>query len=91
MNFVLTTGSVGGGCCRGNSQLVDVVIFDVDAEVVLLEQRGHTQLQLADVLLHLVVIHAWQQAANQNTAVVIHLWQHAANQNGAGATGVSPG
>lgn len=38
---------------------MDVVIFDVDVEAVLLQQAVHTQLQFADVFLHLVVIHSW--------------------------------
>lgn len=40
-----------------DSQLMDVVIFDVDVEVVLLQEAVHTGLELADVLLHLVVVH----------------------------------
>lgn len=40
---------------------MDVVIFYVDIEVVLLQQAVHTQLQLADVFLHLVVIHSFHK------------------------------
>lgn len=40
-------------------QLVDVVVFDVDVKVVLLQQAVHTGLQPADVLLHLVIVHSW--------------------------------
>lgn len=43
---------------RTHSQLVDVIVFDDDVEVVLLQQAGDTQLQLADVLLHLVVVNS---------------------------------
>lgn len=37
-------------------QLVNVIVFDVDIEAVLLQQTVHTELQSADVLLHLVVV-----------------------------------
>ena len=40
-------------------QLMDVIIFDVDVEAVLLQQAVHTELQFADVILHLVVINSW--------------------------------
>lgn len=38
---------------------MDVIVLDVDIEVVLLQEAVHTELQLADVLLHLVVINPW--------------------------------
>lgn len=44
---------------RHDLQLMDVVIFDIDVKVVLLQEAVHTGLQPADVLFHLVVIHSW--------------------------------
>ena len=38
---------------------MDVIVFDIDVEAVLLQQVVHTELQLADVVLHLVVINSW--------------------------------
>lgn len=35
---------------------MDVVIFDVDVEVVLLQEAVHAGLKPADVLLHLVIV-----------------------------------
>lgn len=43
---------------RYDLQLMDVVIFDVDVEVVLLQEAVDTGLKPADVLLHLVVVHS---------------------------------
>lgn len=37
---------------------MDVIVFDVDVEAVLLQQAVHAQLQFADVVLHLVVRHS---------------------------------
>lgn len=37
---------------------MDVVIFDVDTQTVLLQQAVHTHLQLVDVFFHLIVIHS---------------------------------
>lgn len=42
-------------------QLVDIIVFDVDVEVVLLQQAVYAEFQFADVLLDLVVINTWEQ------------------------------
>lgn len=43
----------------GDLQLMDVVVFDVDVEAVLLQQAVYTQLQFADVVFNLVVVNPW--------------------------------
>lgn len=48
----------GRACGCQHLQLMDVVVFDVDVEVALLQQAVHADLQLADVFLHLVVINS---------------------------------
>lgn len=38
---------------------MDVVVFDVDVKVVLMQEAVYTGLKPADVLLHLVIVHSW--------------------------------
>ncbi len=50
---------------------MDVIVFDVDVEAVLLQEAGHTQLQFADVLLHLVVRNSWERSTDGKNGKLI--------------------
>lgn len=78
MNFCIFRGATFAGCC--DSQLVDVVVFDVDVQVVLLQEAVHAGLELADVLLHLVVVHAWWRVTEERWRVnhLVLFWSAAA-------------
>lgn len=49
---------------------MNVIVFDVDVEAVLLQQAVHAELQFADVVLDLVVGHSLKERSEKRKCIL---------------------